>query len=188
MLQRMQRRLVRITLPAVFGLALIGAAVPMTTAPANAVTGCYRTSDHAGYPTYNCYMYRSSVHLWNHWSTALEYNLADNQTGILYQGTSWFVCQRTHPVDIYYGNAVNNWWAYTLGDNGWWGWVNAVYISGGANWGPVPGLAVCPGGFGDSTWYPGDRPGCGRLNIGTIDGSHKTVFEPRAIMRFGVGC
>jgi hypothetical protein len=164
------RRLVRLAVVAV--LALGGAAV---AAPAQAAAGCSPTSNHAGYATYNCYMYRSSVHVWHHYGSA-SYHGIDNTTGILYQGTSWFVCQRRFPVRIWYGSAANDYWAYTLSDNGWWGWVNAVYISGGVNWGPIPGLAGCPSGFGESAGYPGDRA-AGSLFSVPIDGASRTEIN-----------
>lgn len=166
-------------------VAMMVAAVAVTATPAQAA-GCSRTSNHAGYVTYNCYMYRSSVHMWNHWASGSEYNLADNQSAILYQGTSWFVCQRTFPVDVYYGNAANNWWAYTLSDNGWWGWVNAVYISGGVNFGAVPGLAGCPGGFGNTSGYPGDAAACGNTTL-PIDGASRIQLTA-PINRIGDVC
>jgi hypothetical protein len=61
-----------------------------------------------------------------------------NETGMLYRGISWFVCQK------YVGDS---WYAYTQGDiakryDGW-GWWNAVFISGGKRGGPVPGLVNC---------------------------------------------
>jgi hypothetical protein len=72
---------------------------------AHAATGCVRTSNHAGYVTYNCYIYRSSVHVWNQCATGSEYNVADGETGVLLRGTSWFVCQRRFPVSVYYGRS-----------------------------------------------------------------------------------
>lgn len=164
--------------------AMVAGAVGIA-APAQAA-GCSPTSNHAGYVTYNCYMYRSSVHLWNHWTTSSTYSVADNATGVLYQGTSWFVCQRTFPAGVYYGSAANNWWAYTLSDNGVWGWVNAVYISGGVNWGAVPGLAGCAAGFGGSTSYPGDFAACSSVVAWPDGASH--VDLTAATTRFGGVC
>ncbi len=152
-------------------VAIAVAAVLMPT-PAQAASGCSRTANHAGYVTYNCYMYRSSVHVWHHYGSAV-YHPIDNTTGVLNQGTSWFVCQRRFPVKIWYGSAANDYWAYTLSDNGWWGWVNAVYISGGSNWGTVPGLAGCPSGFGESATNPGDRAAGAKFSV-PIDGASKT--------------
>ena len=36
------------------------------------------------------------------------YHPIDNTSGVLYQGTSWFVCQRRFPVKIWYGSAAND--------------------------------------------------------------------------------
>ena len=155
-------------------LVMAAGLVAVAATPAQAA-GCARTSNHAGYVTYNCYMYRSSVHVWNHWSSGANYNLADNASGVLNQGTSWFVCQRRFPVDVTYGSAANNWWAYTLSDNGWWGWVNAVYVSGGANWGALPGLATCSGSFGTTTSYPGDPGACATVAL-PVDGAQQIEF------------
>ncbi len=144
------------------------AAIDVATAPAaSAAGGCTTASVHYGYQTYNCYMYRSSVRLWMQSESASRsvYQLDDNVDGILYQGTSWFVCQRRFvSVQAWYGSAANDWWAYTLGDRwGYWGWVSAVHLSGGANWGPIPGLATCASGFGDSRDWPHVQLPCGNI-------------------------
>ncbi|MFJ6084068.1 hypothetical protein ACIQI8_21955 [Streptomyces sp. NPDC092369] len=45
------------------------------------------------------------------------------------------------------GDARNNWWLYTQGDDAYsedgWGWFPANKVSGGNNYEPVPGLAIC---------------------------------------------
>ncbi len=37
----------------------------------------------------------------------------------------------------------NHWWAWTRSDQGDWGWVNAVFLAGGDNDSPEPGLPYC---------------------------------------------
>jgi hypothetical protein len=73
-------------------------------------------------------------------------------------GSCWFICQRKTVVKLEYGSIKNDWFAYTLGDNGYWGWVSATHFSAGGNWEPVPGLGHCPSGFGETEGHPGDRP------------------------------
>src|SRR5262245_33080742 len=111
----------------VIGLAVLaGAMVPAS--PAVAASGCSRTSNHAGYVTYNCYMFKPVVHVWDMWQDSVVLQLYGNSDGLLYRGTSWFVCQRAFGVTIHDGSVKNNYWAYTLSDNNYWGWVSAAYI------------------------------------------------------------
>ncbi|PWK65226.1 TIR domain-containing protein [Streptomyces sp. CG 926] len=67
--------------------------------------------------------------------------------GTVTQGEHPFRCQKRGPAHTY-GAFHNDWWARVVlreatGDGGW---VNAVYLSGGANDEPVPGLPVCTTG------------------------------------------
>lgn len=41
------------------------------------------------------------------------------------------------------GSYYNHWWAYTLADNGRWGWVPEVFFSGGNNDDTDSGLYAC---------------------------------------------
>lgn len=55
---------------------------------------------------------------------------------------NWFICQaqgETHWLD----GRVTNWWAWTMGDDGKWGWVSLVYFAGGSNFEPDGGLRRC---------------------------------------------
>lgn len=61
---------------------------------------------------------------------------------------NWFVGDRWHS-NYTLGSYHNHWWAYTLADNGHWGWVPEVYFSGGANDDSDAGLYVC--NFGPRT-------------------------------------
>jgi hypothetical protein len=87
------------------------------------------------YKTWYCYAYRAGD-VWD-----------GSVTGYLYAGTSWFVCQKKWPghENPPVGSARNDWWLWTLGDRAanpytdGWGWFPATKISGGANWGRIPG-------------------------------------------------
>lgn len=76
-------------------------------------------------------------------------NKYNTQVGTLAAGTNWVLCQRRGSTirlgTIYY----NYWWAFTEADNGSRGWVNAVYGSGGDNYGAFSGVPLCP----SSTYY-----------------------------------
>jgi hypothetical protein len=59
-------------------------------------------------------------------------------------GADWYYCQQQG--DRYtLGQYVNNWYAYTMADNGRWGWVNEVYFQGGDNNERDAGLGGCIG-------------------------------------------
>lgn len=70
-------------------------------------------------------------------------------SGYLYAGTNWFVCQQRIGENPPVGSARNNIWLYTQGDVSYnsryhgWGWFPATYVSGGVNYGPIPGLRWC---------------------------------------------
>ncbi len=155
-------------------LALGLTAATVVPATANAAASCYASGVHAGYSTATCHIYRTN-HPWYMYGSA-TLKLVGNVDGILYAGNSWFVCQRRFGVRIDYGAVENDWFAYTLSDNGYWGWVSATHFSAGGNWQPVPGLATCPSGFGDSSTYPGDRPRPeSRLELPGPDGGTVTI-------------
>jgi hypothetical protein len=69
--------------------------------------------------------------------------------GWLNAGDNWFVCQRKFPgqENPPVGDARNDWWLWTQADtnvsNGGWGWFPANKISGGVNYGEIPGLRTC---------------------------------------------
>lgn len=141
-------------------LAVAGSLV--VNAPAAQAAGsCYQSGGQAGYgTTYTCNIWRTN-HLWAMFGTG-KITPVGNIAGVLNAGNSWFVCQRTFGITLTYGTSggdiVNNWFGYTLGDNGYWGWVSATHFSAGGNMEPVPGLGYCPAGFGDTATYPGERP------------------------------
>jgi len=137
-------------------LAVAGSLV--VTAPAAQAAGsCYQSGPQAGYgTTYTCNIWRSN-HLWAMYGPG-KLTPIGNVEGVLNAGNSWFVCQMRFGVKLEYGPIKNDWFAYTLGDNGYWGWVSATHFSAGGNWEAVPGLAYCPSGFGTTATYPGERP------------------------------
>jgi hypothetical protein len=182
---RAKRRLVSLISMMVL---ITGTAVAVAAPPAAAATGCTKSSVRYGYQTYNCYMYRSSVRLWMHTENyPSEYRLHDNTSAVLYQGTSWFVCQRRFVnVQAYYGSAANDWWAYTLSDNGLWGWASAVHISGGSNWGGIPGLAGCSSGFANNDSWPTIQRRCSNINIPGPDFSRIDIGG--RVSRTYIGC
>ncbi|HEY3003901.1 MAG TPA: hypothetical protein VGJ44_16270 [Kribbellaceae bacterium] len=77
------------------------------------------------------------------------YDLGNNViVGYLWNGgwANWFAEQCQFPENDYSLNgARNNWWAWTMADNGQWGWVSEVYFSGGDNYEADGGLYTsCP--------------------------------------------
>jgi hypothetical protein len=149
------RKLLRSTAMA---LALLGAAFAgnlVASSPAQAYSGCWGSggahTDYWGntYGTRWCNAY-SSGYMRAHGSNV----------GYLYAGNSWFVCQHQwvgyeNPA---VGSARNNWWLYTQGDDAYqyngWGWFPATRISGGVNYGPIPGLRDC----GEIPFFPFPSP------------------------------
>ena len=141
------------------GMALVGcgvlassaaAAGPPTTVPdvrgsapvALAAAGCNSNgptvTDYRGvvFSTRYCHNYRAGYT-----------TMAGVRNGYLYAGTNWFVCQQRAGENPPVGNARNNIWLYTQGDVAYnsrgWGWFPATHVSGGVNYGPVPGLRWC---------------------------------------------
>ncbi|MBD0840563.1 serine/threonine-protein kinase [Streptomyces sp. TRM68416] len=78
------------------------------------------------------------------WQTAKSYTADGTEVGILYAGTNYFYCQQNLGRRETSGQWTNVWWAKTDDDSGNRNvWVSDVYIKGGDNDGPVPGLPVC---------------------------------------------
>lgn len=108
-----------------------------------AASGCWGTGptvkDYRGYryATRYCHNYRGG-----------QLHLYAGISGYLYAGNNWFVCQSRLGIENpHVGSARNNIWLYTQGDVGYsyhgWGWFPATYVSGGVNYGPIPGLRWC---------------------------------------------
>lgn len=77
------------------------------------------------------------------WRDAPSFFWTSGRVGTLYAGNNYFYCQQkgsTHTV----GEYKNNWWLKTDDDTGNANvWVNAVNVSGGANFEPIAGVPKC---------------------------------------------
>lgn len=88
----------------------------------------------AGGGKYNC-----SV-----WRTATSYTASGAEAGVLNVGTNYFYCQQNLGRRETHGEWTNVWWAKTDDDSGNTGvFISDVYIKGGDNDQPLPGLPVC---------------------------------------------
>ncbi|MFH9042151.1 protein kinase [Streptomyces sp. NPDC017966] len=78
------------------------------------------------------------------WRTATSYTASGTEAGLLNAGTNYFYCQQNLGRRETHGEWTNTWWARTDDDSGNTGvWVSDVYIRGGADDAPVPGLPYC---------------------------------------------
>lgn len=78
--------------------------------------------------------------------------------GYLHKGTNWVICQQVGGR-VTVGRYHNHNWAWTLADNLKWGWVNAVYASGGDNDGPFGGgVPNCNNAHGAPPGVPAPPP------------------------------
>ncbi|KKD08011.1 serine/threonine-protein kinase [Streptomyces sp. WM6386] len=78
------------------------------------------------------------------WKTADSYTASGTKVGILHAGTNYFYCQQNLGRRVTDGEWTNVWWARTDDDSGNTNvYVSDVYIKGGDNDEPVPGLPVC---------------------------------------------
>ncbi|MFI6407411.1 protein kinase [Streptomyces sp. NPDC050548] len=78
------------------------------------------------------------------WRTAKSYTASGTEVGVLGTGTNYFYCQANLGRRETYGQWTNIWWAKTDDDSGNTNvYVSDVYIKGGGNDEPVPGLPVC---------------------------------------------
>ncbi|MGW0866195.1 protein kinase domain-containing protein [Streptomyces sp. NPDC002611] len=83
---------------------------------------------------YNCHV----------WKTADSHTAAGTKVGVLNAGTNYFYCQQNLGRRVTEGRWTNVWWAKTDDDSGNTDvWVSDVYVKGGDNDAPVPGLPVC---------------------------------------------
>lgn len=78
------------------------------------------------------------------WRSANSYTASFQQVGTLNMGTNYFYCQSKLGRRETYGKWTNVWWAKTDDDSGNSGvYISVVYLKGGANDQPVPGLPTC---------------------------------------------
>ncbi|MEW2399729.1 protein kinase [Streptomyces sp. NPDC046862] len=90
--------------------------------------------DAVGGGKYNCQV----------WRTAKSYTASGTEVGVLNAGTNYFYCQQNLGRRETSGEWTNVWWARTDDDSGNTNvFVSDVYIKGGDNDEPVPGLPVC---------------------------------------------
>lgn len=81
----------------------------------------------------------------NVWHTAPSYYGGDGGRtgGKLNKGNNYFYCQGKGQNHSFKGYK-NNWWLKTDDDSGNKNvWVSAVYVSGGSNFSPIPGVPYC---------------------------------------------
>ncbi|MBW5423320.1 protein kinase [Streptomyces sp. BG9H] len=78
------------------------------------------------------------------WRTAKSYTASGTEVGTLNAGTNYFFCQQNLGRRETHGEWTNVWWAKTDDDSGNTGvFVSDVYIKGGDNDKPLPGLPTC---------------------------------------------
>ncbi|MBB5935398.1 serine/threonine protein kinase [Streptomyces zagrosensis] len=78
------------------------------------------------------------------WKSATSYSRDGSQVGTLNSGVNYFFCQENLGRRESSGAWTNVWWAKTDDDSGNAGvYVSVVYLKGGANDQPAPGLPVC---------------------------------------------
>ncbi len=79
---------------------------------------------------------------------------AGHRVGYLNHGTNYVYCE-AKGEKVTSGSYDNVWWAYTLANDNKYGWVSAVYASGGANDGDFEGVPSCGTAHG---YPPGGAP------------------------------
>ncbi|MEU7580999.1 protein kinase [Streptomyces sp. NPDC041068] len=78
------------------------------------------------------------------WRTAKSYTAGGAEAGTLNAGTNYFYCQQNLGRRETYGRWTNVWWAKTDDDSGNTNvFVSDVYLKGGDNDKPLPGLPTC---------------------------------------------
>ncbi|MFI1765883.1 hypothetical protein ACH41H_28025 [Streptomyces sp. NPDC020800] len=78
------------------------------------------------------------------WRTAKSYTASGAEAGVLNAGTNYFYCQSNLGRRETYDRWTNVWWAKTDDDSGHTGvYISDVYLKGGGNDAPVPGLRAC---------------------------------------------
>src|SRR6266511_2892154 len=82
------------------------------------------------------------VHTCPDWSPAINndipvyYGASPSLQGYIHAPwDDWYVCQMQGPT-AQLQNYYNDWWAWTMADNGLWGWVSETYFRGGPNFEP----------------------------------------------------
>jgi|GEM_PF-5107363 len=132
------------------GAALVAAGlVAVTPAKAGATTV---SCSYIGSGKYNCGFAASSPVRYSNNTSA----------GTLHVGNNWIKCQWNGGLETV-GPYSDTWWAYTLSDQGHWGWVNAIYATSGTNYEPYGGgvplcdQTVAYNGYGATGFPPGTK-------------------------------
>ncbi|MCX5365631.1 protein kinase [Streptomyces sp. NBC_00124] len=95
-------------------------------------------------PAPACYSIGGGKYNCTVWKTAASYTASGTEVGILKAATNYFYCQQNLGRRETDGEWTNVWWARTDDDSGNTNvYVSDVYIKGGDNDEPVPGLPVC---------------------------------------------
>ncbi|MYU15674.1 serine/threonine protein kinase, partial [Streptomyces sp. SID8361] len=78
------------------------------------------------------------------WRDATSYTHGGEPVGTLEHGVNYLYCQENLGRRETYGKWTNVWWARTDDDNGHRDvYVSVVYVKGGDNDAPLPGLPEC---------------------------------------------
>ncbi|MFJ4788589.1 hypothetical protein [Streptomyces sp. NPDC088794] len=108
------------------------------TAQASASAGCVPRSG----GKVNCNVWKTA-NTWECTTTDQTDSCDGTPAGILHAGTNYFYCE-IWATKYTYGSYYNHYWALTDDDSGnKLVWLPVVYISGGNNDGPIPGLPTC---------------------------------------------
>ncbi|MFD9792882.1 serine/threonine-protein kinase [Streptomyces sp. NPDC059070] len=125
------------------------------TAPGKAPTGGHATAGPGGAggttgggtdatPAPSCHAAGAGRFDCQVWRTAKSYRHDGGEMGVLKAGTNYFYCQVDLGRRETYGKWTNTYWARTDDDSGNTNvYVSVVYLKGGSNNQPVPGLPVC---------------------------------------------
>lgn len=115
----------------------------MTKGSATDASPCGATFSSHGTTVQRCNLWRTASVL--EWEQCGPYcSLSVSQGTVLSGSGNWFVCQVYYPTEPRaIGANWSSWWAYTLSDQGEWGFVNQVSFSGGGNNQPDSRLRRC---------------------------------------------
>lgn len=96
-----------------------------------------------------------------------------NWVGYLNEGSNYVYCQEVGGEDSS-GGYTNDWWAWTEANNGNYGWVSALWGSGGDDNGSFGGVPGCGGANGTP---PGGSAGGSSGTCGSSPGSGNAVTQ-----------
>ncbi|MFC7403663.1 hypothetical protein [Georgenia alba] len=122
-------------------VALASPTVGATASAATATASCWdgpNVTDYQGstYDTSICPTWKGSV-----------VGFGSTDTGYLYAGNNFVVCQQRGGENPQHGGARNDIWLYTQGDEQYqdsgWGWLPATVVSYGGDYQPIPGVPWC---------------------------------------------